>query len=354
MATVLDLDHLPAHRRAEVARDAIVALTVTSRFSVHAQHDIRGRIESWIFGEVGLIRTTVNAGQHMIRTARHVRQDSAPPVLSFAQRRHGRAVQEQFGVRRELAAGELYCTDLSSAFEYANAEGGCGQGLQVPLASLGLPGEVVRRGAPNLARSPLYPLVTDHLTALARDAAALERDESAAGVGTATVELVRALLVSAARGPDEPPGTPAEIMLARVRHHVLAHLADSDLNADGIAAAVGVSVRHLYRLCREAEFSLEQWIVRNRLERARGALAARDARGRSIAAIARANGFADPSHFSRRFRAAYGTTPQEWRRHHTPHHTSPPQTPTPEPGSGPAPNPDSRSSRGAGRCVAGE
>lgn len=40
----------------------------------------------------------------------------------------------------------------------------------------------------------------------------------------------------------------------------------------------------------------------------------RESRHRSIAAIARSWGFRDPSHFARRFLAAYGVTPKEWRR----------------------------------------
>ena len=33
----------------------------------------------------------------------------------------------------------------------------------------------------------------------------------------------------------------------------------------------------------------------------------------TVAAIGRANGFTDPTHFARRFRAAYGETPRDWR-----------------------------------------
>jgi AraC-like DNA-binding protein len=34
----------------------------------------------------------------------------------------------------------------------------------------------------------------------------------------------------------------------------------------------------------------------------------------TIAAIARGNGFANASHFTRQFRHAFETTPREWRR----------------------------------------
>ncbi|MEU5391505.1 helix-turn-helix domain-containing protein [Streptomyces tibetensis] len=35
--------------------------------------------------------------------------------------------------------------------------------------------------------------------------------------------------------------------------------------------------------------------------------------GAGVAAVARRWGFTSPSHFSRAFRAAYGTTPREWQ-----------------------------------------
>ncbi|MFV6028859.1 helix-turn-helix domain-containing protein [Streptomyces sp. NPDC056264] len=36
-----------------------------------------------------------------------------------------------------------------------------------------------------------------------------------------------------------------------------------------------------------------------------------------VSAVAARCGFTNPSHFTRRLRAAYGTTPSEWRRHRT-------------------------------------
>jgi AraC-like DNA-binding protein len=49
------------------------------------------------------------------------------------------------------------------------------------------------------------------------------------------------------------------------------------------------------------------------LELARTQLASPAGRQRSIAATARACGFADASHFTRRFRQAYGAAPREWQ-----------------------------------------
>jgi AraC-like DNA-binding protein len=66
--------------------------------------------------------------------------------------------------------------------------------------------------------------------------------------------------------------------------------------------------------CGASGLSLEQWIIDQRLEAAHADLASSTGRRRSIAATSRAYGFQDPSHFSRRFRGAYGMTPRDWQQ----------------------------------------
>ncbi|WP_369265322.1 AraC family transcriptional regulator [Streptomyces sp. R35] len=55
-------------------------------------------------------------------------------------------------------------------------------------------------------------------------------------------------------------------------------------------------------------------MIEQRLEGARSTLASPVGRTRTIGSVARAWGFTDPSHFTRRFKEAYGVTPQEWPR----------------------------------------
>jgi AraC-like DNA-binding protein len=117
-----------------------------------------------------------------------------------------------------------------------------------------------------------------------------------------------------AREPAMPDGRPADVLLDRVAAYVGEHLRDPRLDAAHIASAHAVSVRHLYRLCAAAGIRLEQWIIQQRLTGACADLATPASRHRTIAAVARGWGFADPSHFSRRFREAYGLTPRDWRR----------------------------------------
>ena len=182
----------------------------------------------------------------------------------------------------------------------------------VPEDQLGLPADVVRAAGTRLRESPLYELVHDHLVRVVELGDAMSGDPGAAALGTATTELVRALLVSAAARPLPEFREPT--LATRVLAYTRQHATDPGLTPAAIADAHNVSVRQLYKACAGAGVRLEQWLIEQRLEAARAELVAPSGRRRSIAATARACGFADPSHFTRRFRAAYGMTPREWQR----------------------------------------
>ncbi len=97
-----------------------------------------------------------------------------------------------------------------------------------------------------------------------------------------------------------------------MRAYVRRHLTEPGLDAERIARAHAVSVRHLYRVCAAAGMSLEQEVIAQRLEGARAELAGPG--DRSVAVVARRWGFPDPSHFAREFRRRVGMTPTEYRR----------------------------------------
>ncbi|WP_328305660.1 helix-turn-helix domain-containing protein [Actinomycetospora sp. NBC_00405] len=185
--------------------------------------------------------------------------------------------------------------------------------LHVDLDELGLPLHVVRAAAGELRSSPLYPLVRDHVVRVTTRTWALADGAAAADLGRASVRLVRALVLSAAEQArafdEEAPASTAD----RVDAYVRTHLRDPDLAPAEIAAENGISVRALYRIFEERGVGLERSIIQRRLEGARTDLAAPGRRHHSIATVARTWGFDNPSFFSRRFRAAFGLTPRQWR-----------------------------------------
>lgn len=84
----------------------------------------------------------------------------------------------------------------------------------------------------------------------------------------------------------------------------------SDWPVGALAARVGLSQAQVTRLCtRHLGESPHRLVERLRLQEASRRLAGAEA----IAAVARAVGFSDVSHFTRRFRAQFQVTPGAWR-----------------------------------------
>lgn len=102
-------------------------------------------------------------------------------------------------------------------------------------------------------------------------------------------------------------------LLARVQEYVIANLSDPGLGPQTIASAFRFSPRYLHRLFAEFEMTVCEWIRQRRLARARVDMETRGLDALSITQIAMKNGFSDSSHFSRSFRAEFGSSPRDWR-----------------------------------------
>jgi AraC-like DNA-binding protein len=313
VAFILDTTDIPAHERMEAVRTAMMAASAPCHV-IHedAGGQVHARMEVWDLGNATIF-TQRSSGIRLLRTEKLARQDAVPVVaLSVQQRSRGRLEQRRH--RQEVPTGSLIAVDLSGPYDYSWAGDGAAGCIQIPFDQLGLPVDLVRRATPRIAASPFYRMVTDHIAHLARDPAAGTTGPAAAGIATASVELARALLVSAGDAPQHTRQVLAETLLTRVRVFVRQHLRDPELTPGMIAAAHHVSLRHLYHVCASAGLSLEQWIIAERLRGARQELADPLRRHRPVAAIARHWGFRDPTHFTRRFKERYGMPPSQWRR----------------------------------------
>jgi AraC-like DNA-binding protein len=126
-----------------------------------------------------------------------------------------------------------------------------------------------------------------------------------------------ALSLAAEGGKDRPALSSARaVALLQLRTAVEARLSDPSLDPAAAAAAAGISVRYANALLKAEDSSLERLIVSRRLERCRRALEDPAQAHRSISEIAYAWGFSDLSHFTRRFKAAFGSAPRDYRAAH--------------------------------------
>lgn len=310
---LFDASTVPRADRADAFHHALTHASVPNRI-VHEEPEtgIQARMHLWRIGALDLF-TSHNTGFTLTRTARHVRQESRP-IVAVALQSRGLGHAEIDGERGIVGPDDVYLFNEMTPRYFGWTGEGAAQAILIDFDRLGLPMEVLRNSTFRLRSSPMHDLVLQHVRALWTDPERLAADPGAPALANATIELVRALVVSASQ---EAGALAREIMddtlLTRMLTYTRRHLTDGNLDAELIAREHAISVRHLYGVFQRAGLSLEQWIISERLEGARNMLASPHLRHLTIAAVARRWGFANPGHFSRRFRAAYGLTPSEWR-----------------------------------------
>ncbi|GGG11447.1 hypothetical protein GCM10007304_26850 [Rhodococcoides trifolii] len=254
------------------------------------------------------------------RTARQARSDHEPQVF-LAVQSVGSAHISQGERRVVLRPGDMTVYDTTKPYTITNVGTSELLYFQLPRSLVALPQSVlegvlaVRIGGDN---NPLADVALSYLTALGRGYAWLD-PRAADLVATPTIELVRAV-IAAHHGGDERCREPLFTSLAlRVKRYVADHLGDRDLTPDSIAAAHHVSVRHLYQVMARDGVRLSASIREQRLEACRRDLRNPRRASHTVAAVGARWGFADASHFGRVFKAAYGTTPHDWRAGHAGH-----------------------------------
>jgi AraC family transcriptional activator of tynA and feaB len=134
----------------------------------------------------------------------------------------------------------------------------------------------------------------------------------AAAAQARVAENVFDLIATALLSAVEETTLSAGMTHVRIKFWIETHLSE-ELSGEQIAAACGVSVRHINRLFAREETSLIRYVWERRLAGCRRALTDPTMRHRPIGEIALAAGFKDLSHFSRAYRARYGRTAREDR-----------------------------------------
>lgn len=126
-------------------------------------------------------------------------------------------------------------------------------------------------------------------------------------------ELLR--LVGAMWHPEVD--TQSSTYLATARSFIDSRLSDDTLCAADIAAAVGLSPRHLSRVFSRAGTTVPQYVLRRRLDAARNMLEQRAFGSMTIGEISARCGFRSHAYFSSAFTARFGQRPSDARREAT-------------------------------------
>ncbi|MEV0447884.1 helix-turn-helix domain-containing protein [Streptomyces sp. NPDC050600] len=251
------------------------------------------------------------------RTPAHIRQ-SDPDQYHLALLTRGATWFSQQRSETTQSVGEMVLWDSSRPFESGTTEGTepiSAIVLQVPKQALPLRPERVDR---LLARtftgdSGMGAVLAGFLrtlTAHGSDCAPHERSR----LDQITIDLFSACLATRLDLCDQLPGEArAEALLARIDAFIDHNLGDTELTPHTIAAHHHISVRRLHQLFAGQDETVAATIRRRRLERCRADLARPELLGRPVHAIAARWGYPNAPVFSRAFRAAYGTSPTDFR-----------------------------------------
>lgn len=223
--------------------------------------------------------------------------------------RAGRETVSQCDAEAELKPGDAVVWDSTKSARFTVWEPLTKRSLLIPRAALDevngrawTPAGVMLDGA-----APATRLLVSYLDSLSATLPALG-SSAVAAARNATLEL----LMGALRVDREPPttSTAQPALRAAMDRYIERHLLDGAVTLDQIAAAHGVSARTINRIFNATGQTVGEVIRIRRLARAREELTDSDM---PVSTIAHRWGFSDPSHFTRSFKAHYGTSPREYR-----------------------------------------
>ncbi|MEU8579313.1 helix-turn-helix domain-containing protein [Streptomyces abikoensis] len=274
-----------------------------------------GLVESHRLGYVRISTLEADAARFSRTAALIAREPLGEPQVGVGVQVSGRAVLEQDGRRAEVPPGGLALYDTARPYDVDCPERFRTHLFHLPRRLLGVPEHDVRHASatavgPEEGCGPVLLPFLGVLAASAHSYPAPVGDRLAGSVADLFSALIAQLCL--ARAAREP-GTPNEHLVHRVREYIGHHLGDPELSPERIARAHHISVRYLHRLFEGEGVTVSRLIQRLRLDACARELARRGRTAPTVSAVAQRWGFADPAHFSRAFRAAYGVPPREWR-----------------------------------------
>lgn len=326
MPVVLDTRPLPRPDRIAAAAEFLDHPSTPSALAFDTRGTHLGhRLSAWNPTGGTQVVDLEGSGLRVTRRARHVRM-VAPERLCLAIQLRGTGQSLHREVRTATPPGHLNLIDATSESDFRWSGLAHRRVLFVDYSLLGLPVDTVRSAVGRLPASPLHDLAASHLSNLRPEHAALRDTPAGAALASASLELVRALVVSAVEPAAARDTSARELLRLRVVDYIQLHLYEPDLDAASIARAHHVSVRHLYSVWSDSPVPLREWIIRARLDHAARRLRTHPLR--PVAAVAAHCGFTNVTHFNRRFRDAFGMPPGEWRRTAATGQAPTPPTPT--------------------------
>ncbi|AWN45491.1 AraC family transcriptional regulator [Methylobacterium terrae] len=313
MRKLFSSDDTPSPKRFTTYLDVVRSRFVPAEITPAGDGPFRATIEGVDIGSMLLTRSAV--GAHRVEaTPLTIRRHCKQGTLAVVIRLSGTAHSRQYDRAAVQQPGDLTVFDRNRPliYEYPGPTSSLlielpRERLEGPLgaaplfAGLSVPG--------NLPGASLVRTFFDDLIRVNRQ---MSPDTAERMIRIGADLIVASLAERLAQETPRPlQGT---VIVQRAKAYVEAHLGDPTLDPPQLAAALGVSLRHLQQLFHERGQPIADWLWQRRLEAAARRLSDPGHAHLSIGALAYGCGFVSQAHFARRFKDRYGATPSEYRQ----------------------------------------
>ncbi|WP_324651416.1 helix-turn-helix domain-containing protein [Georgenia sp. H159] len=255
----------------------------------------------------------IRAGAHRVERRETDVLPSDPRHLKVTLQLRGTGVVAQDGREAVLHAGDVAIYDTCRPYTLEYSDDMRTLVMVFPHQTLGVSAGLVHNltavrlsGDSGIGRviSPFMQHVAENLDQLT--------GANGSRIVRSALDLLTAML-SEELVEHHAPEEPWKRILDAVQQYIDSHLDDPELSAAKVAREHYVSLRYLQYLFHQEGQTVSGYIRQRRLERCRLDLQDPALQDQSILRVAQTWGFTDPSHFSKVFKAAYATSPREYR-----------------------------------------
>jgi AraC family transcriptional regulator, positive regulator of tynA and feaB len=291
---------------------SVACRTIVAHDSIPAcRQGFRAEVRCGVLAEIGLIQIHSD-GFHFTRGGRHADSED----LLICRQLSGQMTLEQCGREISLSSGSFMLLDPRVPYTGSYSSAASWLVLKVPRHFL----ESRLGRAPQVMSVAVDPvqgeavLAASLLAMLPDIADRLEKGASEELVREQILDLVALSIGNAMARESARVSSARAVVLMKVRSAIESRLADPGLDSRSVAQAAGVSLRYANATLSGEGTSIGRLIQSRRLLRCRRALEDPAQSHRTVSEIAYGWGFSDMTHFGRRFKAAFGELPSEYRK----------------------------------------
>lgn len=300
---------LPPHRQFEAFRELAADAPQSWNVAKIACERFPASVHQYRVNDLRL-NNLVARGVRSTRTRAQIARDRES-YLAIVMVRQGSLTLRSDGQELCLTEGTFTLWDSTRPAEEISGDGYHLMTLLVPEAQLlnRMPRARDLHGRLMNGRYGIGGLFMDHSRALMKHMGQLPA-ASRQGACDTSLDLLTLCLGGQ---PSLPPPRLRQVMLEQVQRHIETRLTDPSLGVSSLARAFSMTERNVHKLFEATGVTVCTYIRTRRLAMCRRDLEGTTLAQRHTGEIASHWGFADASHFSKVFRAAYGISPTEFR-----------------------------------------